>query len=365
MLGSAVLDTVIGMSFVFFLVALLSSVLAESLANLLRKRPKFLLRGLQALLVEDRGARARLPRSPGGMWASMRAERSLYRAVLDPTVGQAVASDVVRIMAHPLLRASRQTYPDGRYTRLPTYLPAADVALAIVDVLLDDPAPDQVKGRIEALGPSSLARSLGALWAGADGDRDQFLSGIARWYDALMERVSGWYKRWVKRWIVVIGALVVIVFNVDSIAIATSLYEGGAVREAVAAAAAEPGACGEPAPTTQPVAFDGPTATSGSPEAVAECARGMLDQLDAAGLPLGWPADCPVDPLACVQSPYAAPGTPGTVGDWLRTLLGLAITIGAAAFGAPFWFDALGRFGSLRNTGNRPRAINRSIPRSG
>lgn len=113
MLGSAVLDTVIGVSFVFFLVALASSAIAEWLANLLRKRAKFLLRGLQAMLVDDRGARPKFQWSPAQLWAPIRAERALYRTVLRPTVGAAVgkdaATDVVRIMAHPLLRARRQT----------------------------------------------------------------------------------------------------------------------------------------------------------------------------------------------------------------------------------------------------------------
>ena len=37
-------------------------------------------------------------------------------------------------------------------------------------------------------------------------------------------------------------------------------------------------------------------------------------------------------------------------------LLGLALTTLAASFGAPFWFDTIGRLASLRNTGTRPHA---------
>jgi hypothetical protein len=43
----------------------------------------------------------------------------------------------------------------------------------------------------------------------------------------------------------------------------------------------------------------------------------------------------------------------GLLGDALK-LLGLAITIGALTFGAPFWFDLLNRFGSVRNSGTKP-----------
>ena len=38
----------------------------------------------------------------------------------------------------------------------------------------------------------------------------------------------------------------------------------------------------------------------------------------------------------------------------LLRVLGWAITAFAVSFGAPFWFEALSRLGSLRNAGTRP-----------
>jgi hypothetical protein len=38
----------------------------------------------------------------------------------------------------------------------------------------------------------------------------------------------------------------------------------------------------------------------------------------------------------------------------LGKLLGWALTAFAVSFGAPFWFDALSKLGSLRATGPRP-----------
>ena len=239
-------------------------------------------------------------------------------------------------MAHPLLRAHRQTDPDGRYTRLPAYLPAADVAAAFVDVLLDEPATEQIGQRIDALGPRALGWSLRTLWERSGGDRAAFLAGIASWYDAQMQRVSGWYKRWSKRWLVVIGAMVALVFGIDSLRIAHTLYTEPTVRATVAAAAAaaDPGTC--PAPVVA------------GGEVIA-CAQQVITELDQAGLPIGWPTGCPLDPAACV-------GDPDTdVSDWLTVLLGLALTTLAASAGAPFWFDTIGRLAPLRNTGGRPR----------
>jgi hypothetical protein len=335
MWGAAVLDTALGLAFVFSAVAMLSSVVVEWWATIQRKRAKFLLRGLQAMLVDDLGSRRRWW-SAADAWAALRTEHRLYRTVLHPTVGAAARDDLVRVMAHPLLRAHRQTDPDGRYTRLPAYLPPADVAAAFVDVLLDEPATDQIGSRIDALGSRAIGRSLRTLWESAGGDRTAFLAGIAGWYDAQMQRVSGWYKRWSKRWLVVIGAVVALVFGIDSLRIAQTLYTEPTVRAAVSAAAAvpDPGIC--PAP-----------ATAGGD--VVTCVQQVITELDRAHLPIGWPAGCPHDLAACVGGPDPDEA------DWLTVLLGLALTTLAASAGAPFWFDTIGRLASLRNTGARPR----------
>jgi hypothetical protein len=341
--GSVVLDTVIGLAFVFFAVATLSSAVVEWWATVQRKRAKFLLRGMQAMLVDDVGPRPRRW-SPVEVWAALRAEHRLYHSVLQPTVGAAVRDDLVRVMAHPLLRAHRQTDPDGRYTRLPSYLPAPDVATALVDVLLDEPTAEQIPQRIEALGPRAVARSLRALWERSGGDRAAFVAGIAGWYDGQMQRVSGWYKRWSKRWIVVVGAMVALVFGIDTVRIAQVLYTEPVVRAAVSAAAvtADPDACAVPA--------DDPSAGGG---AVVDCVRQVIARVDEAGLPIGWPSGCPLEPAACVDD--RDPATAPDAADWLSVLAGLALTTLAAGVGAPFWFDTIGRLTSLRNNGRRPR----------
>lgn len=48
-----------------------------------------------------------------------------------------------------------------------------------------------------------------------------------------MDRVTGSYKRWAKRWVIIIAIVVVCATNLDSIAIARAFYASGAVRAAV------------------------------------------------------------------------------------------------------------------------------------
>ena len=45
-----------------------------------------------------------------------------------------------------------------------------------------------------------------------------------------MDRVTGSYKRWAKRWVIILAIVIVCAGNVDSIAIARSLYASDAVQ---------------------------------------------------------------------------------------------------------------------------------------
>ena len=88
------------------------------------------------------------------------------------------------------------------------------------------------------------------------------------------------------------------------------------------------------------------------PEDQVSCVRNLVDAVNGTGRVVLWPENCPSSSPACVSPPGNAPGT----SDWLIKLLGLAITIAAAALGAPFWFDALNRLVNLRNTGKIPES---------
>ena len=51
---------------------------------------------------------------------------------------------------------------------------------------------------------------------------------------------------------------------------------------------------------------------------------------------------------------WSAPDPEDGIWGWPLKVLGLLISVGAAALGAPFWYRLLDRIGSLRNTGRPP-----------
>jgi hypothetical protein len=334
--GTNVLDTALGLGFTFFLVAVLCSAVVEFIANLVKKRAKYLLRGLQDMLDTPAGAEAA---QLGDRWSGVRegvtGEKQLYRDALVATPEVAYAASgtddqpwAVRLLGHPLLRPFKQSRAGGLQTRNPAYLPASAVVTALLDLIVPDSEGRltiaQVRESVGGLADSvPFKRALLGLLKSAGDDLKAFRQLLEEWYDAQMDAIGGAYRRWARRWAIAIALVVAVGFQVDSIAIANSLYNDQPLRQAVVAAATNGTLCQQ--------ATD-PTKTK-------ECVSQQLDDLGAQGLPVGWGVDKPADSLG-----------------WLSRILGLGITAAAACLGAPFWFDVLNRLGSLRNVGNRPKS---------
>src|SRR5262245_44193570 len=148
-------------------------------------------------------------------------------------------------------RAADSSRPSGK---------AADVAAEAADAAAE--AVDAAAGAADAMAalrswadagvaakpPDPLAEALRPMLVGAQDSMQAFEASVARWYDDHMARVSGWYKRHV-RWISLsIGLVLVMVFNLDAIRIADSLYSDQAVRGSVVTQATRAASCGDKQP---------------------------------------------------------------------------------------------------------------------
>ncbi|WP_163541937.1 hypothetical protein [Occultella kanbiaonis] len=337
---SIVLETAIGLALIFYLMALVCSALTEAIANAMRKRAKYLLRGLRELL-DDPGDTGTGPSIVAPV-APIVAEQALYSQALaanattvPPTSAAADgASDpwTTAVMGHALVRPFKEARSTRQKTRNPSYLPARAFASVLVDLIVPDTDGETtltaIRGHVAALDDSTPFKgALTSILKRTEGDVKAFVSALEEWYDDQMDRISGSYKRWSKRWLVVIAVVLVGAAGIDTLSIGRSLYEDAPLRAAVVAAAANESLC------EQDESFD----------ETRECVRSTLTELGSSnGLPLGWSED----------------SRPTTFIGWLLKALGLAITAAAAALGAPFWYDALNRLGSLRNTGPKPKPAN-------
>lgn len=250
----------------------------------------------------------------------------------------------------PKLAASSARRP-WRLTRsLPSYIPARSFAEGVLDMVVPDAAGqttmNTVRVHVDALPDSmtALKPALQALVKHAGNDMDVFRTSVERWYEDHMDRVSGWYKRHIAKITLLVGAILVLLLNVNALTIGRTLYTDSAVSAAVSSVAAKNTAC-SPA------------------EGVQKCVDNLQAQLSAAteaGLPIGWATvrDCTGPRARCnwldQRGFFSRHG--GSGWQAALVLIGFLLTIVALVPGARFWFGLLSKLGTLRATGPKPAA---------
>src|SRR5204863_6183142 len=90
---------------------------------------------------------------------------------------------------------------------------------------------------------SPLVESLQTLVTNANGNIGRFRTSVESWYDNHMDRVSGWYKRRVAKITLVIGAILVVLLNINTLTIGRTLYSSSVIGTAVSTVAAKTTSC--------------------------------------------------------------------------------------------------------------------------
>jgi hypothetical protein len=359
----AFVDVAIGLALVYFLFSLACSHINEGVASVLQRRSKGLTMGLRKLLDGADPGQSTPPavttsrlsfdafmgldiiksQSPPKRLPSYLAPTTFALAAIDllsppldqlfkemePLAPGGGSEPVIRILESGLplevkaqaLSTVAPPLPSGELGKL--------IAEAVGHVAFGDPL-GQVRAAVDNLPDGHPAkRPLQRFLAAAGMDRDKFLALVEGWFDAAMDRVSGWYKRRTQLFLLLYAMVLTVGFNVDSIHLATTLYRNGPVTAAVVNVAQK---------------------TSPDVGSAQQAIRTAVD-LD---LPLGWVSR--PDPRPPGGSPAAAREFPPPAKDIPLKVLGFLLTIGALSLGATFWFDLLGKITNLRNAGPKPPA---------
>lgn len=291
-LGSPIVDIAIGLSFVFFLLAVIASAVNEGIASVLNWRGRTLESGVAE------------------MFGSVEAAKKLFD------------HDLVRT---EIIKAARGEVPDRAlkwdgikpkrkriYERASSYVSPEVFAAAFKDLYGELGQLPKVATQLEALGVTGA-------WTGPQGD----LKKLERWFDTSMERVSGWYRRKSQIATVVIAVIVAVGLNASALRIVERLEKEPTVRATLVA---------------QAEAAKEEATTEANLEEAGKAASGAYDKLEAMKVPLLWGGE----------------NVPSGVSGWLTNVLGWLLTIVAISLGAPFWFDTLGKLANLRTTGKKP-----------
>jgi hypothetical protein len=345
--GQQALDVAIGLILVFFLLSVVCSAINEAFATALAWRSETLLAGLRSLLADDSCPPSR-PRQP------RRQATAPSAAAGAPGVGTRDPRQptLSAILDHPLVRSLVDETARRKIRReVPSYLPARTFATALLDTVAPDvvrklnegrkPGAPRLKSQdvmrevgesVRSIKNHQIRTVLEALVDDAREDIDRFREGIEQWYDATMERVSGWYKRHVQLRLWLIAFLVAFGLNADALQIGNQLWKDDALRAAVVAQA-------------QKTVDEGDTSDiDGADDSNGKTVSESVDDVKELSLPIGWSLD-PDDPR-----------WPDDFWGFAGKLLGLSVTWIALTMGAPFWFDLLGRVSRVRGTGQKPAA---------
>ena len=213
MFNSGIFDVMIGVFFVFTLTSTLCSAIREGLEAWLKTRASYLEYAIRELLHDRAGT------GLANDFFTHPLIFSLYQGDYAPP------SDV----AKPLLSAR------GRH--LPSYIPSKSFATALLDLVARGPATDAIRSNphseislvglrasVAGMPDTKVRRALLAAIDSAQGDLERTRVNVEAWYDSVMERVAGWYKR-TSQWIIFLVAVAgASALNVNTIAIADYLY---------------------------------------------------------------------------------------------------------------------------------------------
>ncbi len=211
------------------------------------------------------------------------------------------------------------------------------------------PAVEKFKAGIQSLKDSDLKKLL--LSFSSDGGTrllntgkevvqdvslEQLKKRIEEWFNNYMDRVTGWYKRKVRKNIVFASAAVVLFFNLNFLSLTKNIYADSNLREHLTAYA----------DTIQknPNYID--TLTSKWDSSSLKDIN--IKALVGVELPIGWEStEKKKAKESWVSYIWQKAVKPNVLG-WLIFILALSL-------GAPFWFDLLKKLVNMRNAGIKPK----------
>lgn len=313
MFGSNVIDILIGLMVVFLSVSLAVSALTEIISHRLKMRPHQLKKALLGMLDGTSPVGADIPEDH---WFF---NQSLLHSMADSG------------------------------THFPSYLDSKTFGEALLLAIDKDFA-----GKTGDALVASLEKSLAGMPINAGvrellvnyvhqskGDALKFQALAADWFDRVMDRASGWYKRNTASIGLALAAAIVVAGNIDTLAIAAALHNSDALRAKMLEVS---GTLAATAPKPRTEAGVTPADQAAQSLQDEEKARQRVaalkkefESMQTAGLPLGWAGESPAK------------------AGLLAKFVGLLITVCAATLGSPFWFDMLSKVVNIRSTGPKPQ----------
>jgi len=350
-----VLETIISLIFIFLVFSLITSWIVEFLASRFQKRGKM----LRQFLVHS------LDDPFNKNWGLLLYAHPLIEVLHNDII---LPKGFTKLFYNTKLDVKR---------RLPAYIPSDQFAAALIDTIIHhnrpskfrrDPVtnkqvlvPDMITDKtfadftrgIDAMTESEVKITMAALARNVDVSRtdsfNQLSQRIAEWYDNSMERLNGVYKQKIRRWLFMVGLIVAVCFNVNTIVVVDRLYQDPQLRSSVTAAAENY--------LKQHATVDSVYAVE-NVDSLRNKIEDLRRELAPLHLPIGWPMTESTEVFSREFGRAVIKGIRTETS--FKNILGWLLTALALSFGAPFWFDALKKAVNMRSVGLKPAATKRT-----
>jgi hypothetical protein len=356
---NAILETGISLVLIFFIFSTITYIIQELIAVNLKYRSKMLWKSMSQLF--------------DGFQLTGR----LKLQVALPT-GQTPTTDAFYNHAQ-ILRLHKEL------KKQPSYIPAANFALAIMDLVAAKAPAKQNNLFVDfQAGLKTFVNTNGNVYevlknlADTSSNIKELQEKIEAWFNSYMKQVTAWYESHTVVTIRLIAVALTLIFNINVIRLAKKIYNDGQLRSSLVTMAER--VVDNPQAVTQyytssfknisagidsiyqaKLASD--TTTEGKKMILQEKAAtldslakqytqknsaamlSMVNQLDSTHLPLGWKDDSLRSELK------GKPFSTTWIINLLLMLIGLVIGAGCISMGAPFWFDMLNKLVNVRRGG--------------
>lgn len=392
MFNSVVLDVVIGLVFIYLLYSLLATTVQEIISSWFSFRAKILERAIIRMLEDENNYSLRI--------------RSIFDLFTNSGSGGKKSSFSEIFYRHPLIKFLGENKRNSK----PAYIDKQTFSKVIIDLLRgEDVVPGQdirelIQNALETKktnwGTAKIedeTRSfLKSIWADSQGDIQKFREHLENWFDATMERATGWYKKNTQVILLIIGFAIAVIFNVDTLKIVSKLEKDPKLREQLVQQAdsylkANPDLDKKIAQSQAALAKsrqvnkaqNNPADSNSVTDSSAAAKKPGTTQLDEDSINLAKYEKLKSDIDSLVNQANALVktdikkandvialgwGTPicksCDFACYFRSLLGWLITALALSLGAPFWYDLLNKLMKLRGSVSGSASDGKQNPQS-
>jgi hypothetical protein len=384
---SAALETAIGLVFLYLLLSLIATWINEGIAATFQLRAKALEKAIENLIKD--------PKLLTRTYMQKRKEELKGKArTYETFVGKFYGNPIIKVLGkEKAVRKGEFTDRFVRRKRGPSYIASDIFASVAFSIMLDEAQKkieierhrkqgdgdlnegedsntgvadyttitgEELVELISKIPYADAREALLSFYKNGATTGEKLRAELGKWFDKEMERLSGWYKRRAQLFAFIIGVVLALALNADTLLVADALYRDPKLRSSVMEyvernaalyepprieGAADPELCGDEPSTT-------PSEEDQDVDIPVDEIRKTLEDLD---YPIGWTTFAPRSILMRERAESAdQPGWTGVARGWAGKALGWFITALAVSMGAPFWFDLLGKLVNLRSSGVIP-----------